>query len=58
MASDSNDGKALLAALAACDAPQQVVSVLSRLRGPWSLIYWQMKTNLLWFARDWLGEEH
>lgn len=35
---------------------QQVPVLLSNLRGPWSLIYWQAATRTLWFGRDWLGE--
>lgn len=33
-----------------------VVEVLSKLRGPWSLIYWQGQQQTLWFARDLMGE--
>lgn len=48
-----NDGKALLAALQQEPSP---VGVLSGLRGPWSLIYWQEQQQTLWFARDVMGE--
>lgn len=56
MAASSNDGKCLLAGLGLCKTAEQLVSLLSGLRGPWSLIYWQQETKLLWIARDWLGE--
>jgi hypothetical protein len=66
-----NDGKTLLAALqqaSNCDAavaqPSSddssaaagVVEVLSKLRGPWSLFYWQEQQQTLWFARDVMGK--
>jgi asparagine synthetase B (glutamine-hydrolysing) len=35
---------------------QQLPLLLSQLRGPWSLIYWQAATRTLWFGRDWLGK--
>jgi asparagine synthetase B (glutamine-hydrolysing) len=35
---------------------QQLPVLLSQLRGPWSLIYWQAGSRTLWFGRDWLGE--
>ena len=50
-----NDGKCLAAALRTCATADEVVTVLSSLRGPWSVIYWQQKQQLLWFGRDWLG---
>jgi asparagine synthetase B (glutamine-hydrolysing) len=64
-----NDGKALLAALQ--QAPVQsassaaaggsvcegVVGVLSKLRGPWALIYWQAQQQTLWFGRDVMGRQ-
>ncbi|XP_024393279.1 uncharacterized protein [Physcomitrium patens] len=32
-----------------------VPKILSALRGPWALVYWQAKHQLLWFGRDVLG---
>ncbi|KAG0589479.1 hypothetical protein KC19_1G023200 [Ceratodon purpureus] len=32
-----------------------VQETLSALRGPWALVYWQAKHQLLWFGRDVLG---
>lgn len=51
-----NDGKCLAAALGACATAEEVVGVLSSLRGPWSVIFWQHERQLLWFGRDWMGE--
>lgn len=63
-----NDGKALLAALqqasaaasgaaAGGSACEDVVAVLSKLRGPWALIYWQAQQQTLWFGRDVMGKQ-
>jgi hypothetical protein len=35
---------------------QHLPALLSQLRGPWTLIYWQEASGTLWFGRDWLGE--
>lgn len=33
-----------------------VPALLSRLRGPWALLYWQQASQTLWFGRDVMGE--
>ena len=50
-----NDSKALLRALAAAITEDAVVHLLSRLRGPWALIYWQESAQRLWYGRDVVG---
>ncbi|KAH9322258.1 hypothetical protein KI387_016897, partial [Taxus chinensis] len=32
-----------------------VPQLLSTVKGPWSLIYWQAKSNIVWFGRDAFG---
>lgn len=49
------DGEVLLQALGESDA--DVVAVLSRIEGPWAVVYWQQETQTLWVARDALGEQ-
>ena len=49
-----NDGHALLRALGAPAA--DVPAILSSLRGPWAVVYWQAHTDILWVGRDPLGE--
>ncbi|CAD6269719.1 unnamed protein product [Miscanthus lutarioriparius] len=34
---------------------KSVLQLLSTIKGPWALIYWQMKTNTIWFGRDAFG---
>eukprot|EP00898_Chlorokybus_atmophyticus_P002784 jgi/Chlat1/3506/Chrsp23S03693 len=57
VAPEENDADVLLHALANCDANNNipVPSVLSQLRGPWAVIYWQNSTRTLWFGRDAIG---
>jgi asparagine synthetase B (glutamine-hydrolysing) len=56
LAPGASDAAALLTALAACAADAAaVVGVLSRLRGPWALIYWSPEARTLFFGRDALG---
>ena len=55
-----NDTRALLSALAEAARDNSlesdsVAKVLSGLRGPWSLIFWQENARRLWFARDVFG---
>ncbi|GIL75971.1 hypothetical protein Vretifemale_5661 [Volvox reticuliferus] len=49
-----NDAACLLAALAEAD-PLSVPVAISRLRGPWALLFWDPIRRLLWFGRDVLG---
>ncbi|GLI65455.1 hypothetical protein VaNZ11_008836 [Volvox africanus] len=49
-----NDGARLLASLAESD-PRSVPELVSRLRGPWALLFWDPIRQLLWFGRDLLG---
>ena len=49
-----NDGQALLGALGAPGA--DIPAVLSSLRGPWAVVYWQAHTETLWVGRDPIGK--
>ncbi|PON64653.1 Asparagine synthase family amidotransferase [Trema orientale] len=69
--SDENDAEVLLRALKECcscnthldkrschcdkSGKSSVVDVLSRIRGPWAVIYWQDSSRTLWFGRDAFG---
>jgi asparagine synthetase B (glutamine-hydrolysing) len=33
----------------------QVLDVLQRIEGPYSIVFWQASTSRIWFARDCLG---
>jgi len=47
-----NDSTALFGALLEATS---VPLILSQLRGPWALVYWQARDRRLWFGRDVLG---
>ncbi|KAF8667519.1 hypothetical protein HU200_052714 [Digitaria exilis] len=34
---------------------KSVPQILSTIKGPWALIYWQMDSNMIWFGRDAFG---
>ncbi|KAK4357995.1 hypothetical protein RND71_023605 [Anisodus tanguticus] len=70
MSSDSNDTEILMQHLGLCcshvSSPHNkthtfgvrgssVPELLSRIRGPWALIYWQSSSKILWFGRDAFG---
>ncbi|KAK9788308.1 hypothetical protein WJX73_010668 [Symbiochloris irregularis] len=52
VAAGCNDGQALLHELCHSDDPAHM---LSRLLGPWALVYWHAASRRLWFGRDALG---
>ncbi|KAK6133906.1 hypothetical protein DH2020_032367 [Rehmannia glutinosa] len=69
--SDSNDTEILMQSLGQCcscnsheesrsftcsgEKQKSVPELLSRIRGPWALIYWQDSSKTLWFGRDAFG---
>ncbi|XP_022105426.1 asparagine synthetase domain-containing protein 1-like isoform X2 [Acanthaster planci] len=50
-----NDGHLLLTMLQSSQSNQDILTVLSQIKGPWSFIYWQESQHCLWFGRDCLG---
>lgn len=50
----ANDGQLLLGALGAPGA--EVPAVLTGIRGPWAVVFWQPATRTLWYGRDPIGE--
>nr|XP_016435479.1 PREDICTED: asparagine synthetase domain-containing protein 1-like isoform X3 [Nicotiana tabacum] len=70
MSSDSNDTEILMQHLGLCcsrvssphnkthtsgERQSSVPELLSRIKGPWALIYWQCSSKTLWFGRDAFG---
>ncbi|KAK9676036.1 hypothetical protein RND81_11G049600 [Saponaria officinalis] len=66
MSSDNNDTEVLLQHLVNCCLCQShdnvsschgepIPSLLSSIKGPWSVIYWQNSSRTLWFGRDAFG---
>ncbi|XP_022149042.1 asparagine synthetase domain-containing protein 1 isoform X2 [Momordica charantia] len=68
---DENDAETLMQALGTCCASNfnldistcngegkgqsTIVDILSKIQGPWSIIYWQDRAKTLWFGRDAFG---
>ncbi|GAB2280182.1 hypothetical protein Dimus_014820 [Dionaea muscipula] len=66
ISSNSNDAEILMESLGNCCGcyshwdtsicgGQQMLELLSSLKGPWAMIYWQNTSKTLWFARDAFG---
>ncbi|MED6157287.1 hypothetical protein PIB30_021937 [Stylosanthes scabra] len=68
LASDRNDAEFLMQALGRCcscgycataqcakSGKSTVPDVLSTIKGPWAIIYWQDSSRTLWFGRDAFG---
>ncbi|KAL4236960.1 Asparagine synthetase domain-containing protein 1 [Mactra antiquata] len=54
--SDSeSDTTVLLDLLTECNTDDEILSIFSKVEGPWSFIYWQISTCTLWFGRDVFG---
>ncbi|KAL3654307.1 hypothetical protein CASFOL_003988 [Castilleja foliolosa] len=63
--SDRNDTEILMQSLRQCcsfisstcseENRKTVPELLSRIRGPWALVYWQDSSKTLWFGRDAFG---
>ncbi|KAG7282316.1 hypothetical protein CRUP_002704 [Coryphaenoides rupestris] len=55
VAPEENDTGVVARQLSVCDTPAQLLSVVSRLRGPWAFVYHQPAQRCLWFGRDFFG---
>lgn len=52
---EENDTKVILDQLSSCRSPSDVSSVLSQVKGPWAIIYYQKEEHCIWFGRDFFG---
>ncbi|XP_076947218.1 uncharacterized protein LOC143619084 [Bidens hawaiensis] len=68
ISNNSNDGEVLIESLSKCcnclshehdgtctSGKYSVPESLSKIKGPWALIYWQESSKTIWFGRDALG---
>ncbi|KAM4026268.1 asparagine synthetase domain-containing protein 1 isoform 1-T2 [Anomaloglossus baeobatrachus] len=51
----ANDSQLIFQHIASCDSDNDILGLISKLRGPWAFIYYQKKTHNLWFGRDFFG---
>lgn len=54
---EENDGVVLFHNLISCQTTHDIVSTFSRIRGPWSVIYFDGVANVVWFGRDFMGRK-
>lgn len=50
-----NDTQVMFQHVAACEDEHDILSLFSKVKGPWAFIYYQKKTHNLWFGRDFFG---
>ncbi|NWS76557.1 ASND1 protein, partial [Crotophaga sulcirostris] len=50
-----NDTEVMFRHLTLCSSEEDILSLFSSLRGPWSFIYYQASRHCLWFGRDYFG---
>ncbi|CDS05555.1 hypothetical protein LRAMOSA08083 [Lichtheimia ramosa] len=52
MSTEENDTQVLFGQLEEAD---DILKVISRVEGPFAFVFWQQRTNTIWFGRDCLG---
>lgn len=52
---EENDTKVILHHLSKCRCASDVLSVLSKVKGPWAFIYYRKAEHCIWFGRDFFG---
>ncbi|ORE10373.1 N-terminal nucleophile aminohydrolase [Rhizopus microsporus var. microsporus] len=50
-----NDTQVLMSHLTKADSQEAILSIFSRIEGPYAFVFWQAATKKLWFGRDCLG---
>ncbi|XP_056391634.1 asparagine synthetase domain-containing protein 1-like isoform X1 [Hyla sarda] len=51
----ANDTEVMFQNIVACDSEHDILSLISKVQGPWAFIYYQKKKHNLWFGRDFFG---
>ncbi|XP_021091221.1 asparagine synthetase domain-containing protein 1 [Mesocricetus auratus] len=52
---EDNDTQVMFSSLSACKNESDILSLFSKVQGPWSFIYYQASSHYLWFGRDFFG---
>lgn len=52
---EENDTAVVFQLLSSCNSSSEILSVLSRIQGPWGFVYYQKARDSLWFGRDFFG---
>ncbi|CAH6791601.1 asparagine synthetase domain-containing protein 1 [Phodopus roborovskii] len=52
---EDSDTQVMFSSLSACKNESDILSLFSKVQGPWSFIYYQASSHYLWFGRDFFG---
>ena len=52
---EENDTQIMFHYLSSCKNESDILSLFSKVQGPWSFIYYQASSHSLWFGRDFFG---
>ncbi|XP_053453502.1 asparagine synthetase domain-containing protein 1 [Nycticebus coucang] len=52
---EENDTQIMFNYLSFCEDESDILSLFSKVQGPWSFIYYQASSHYLWFGRDFFG---
>ncbi|XP_029081451.1 asparagine synthetase domain-containing protein 1 [Monodon monoceros] len=52
---EENDTQIMFNYLSSCKSESDILSLFSKVQGPWSFIYYQASSHSLWFGRDFFG---
>lgn len=52
---EENDTQIMFKYLSSCKNESDILSLFSKVQGPWSFIYYQASSHYLWFGRDFFG---
>ena len=52
---EENDTQIMFHYLSSCKNESDILSLFSKVQGPWSFIYYQASSHSLWFGRDYFG---
>ncbi|XP_072274917.1 asparagine synthetase domain-containing protein 1 [Pyxicephalus adspersus] len=55
VSSIANDTYTMFQHLTSCDNEHDLLSIFSKVQGPWAFIFYQKKNHSLWFGRDFFG---
>ncbi|KAM8933803.1 asparagine synthetase domain-containing protein 1 [Pelodytes ibericus] len=55
VSASENDTQVMFQHLSCCHDEHDLLTLFSRVRGPWAFIFYQAKSHSLWFGRDFFG---
>ena len=55
--SQVSDTEVLSKLLSQASSPTEILEIMSRIRGPWAIVYFHQASNTVWFGRDFFGRQ-